>query len=45
LLFLGLGWHAAAQEQILREAARLDAEGKCAEAGRHYEKALAGAAQ
>jgi len=31
----------AAEEDLLRQAARLDAEGKCAEAGRYYEKALA----
>jgi Flp pilus assembly protein TadD len=34
---------AAAQEQALRQAARLDAEGKCGEAEPHYLKALAAA--
>lgn len=33
---------ALAQDDLLRQAARLDAEGKCAEAERYYQQALAG---
>ncbi|MGH9663559.1 MAG: tetratricopeptide repeat protein, partial [Bryobacteraceae bacterium] len=46
LAWLALGaifvCRASAQEQLLREAARLDSEQKCAEAEREYQKALAG---
>lgn len=41
LAFLFLVSHGAAQEQALREAARLDAEGKCNEAEKYYQQALA----
>jgi Flp pilus assembly protein TadD len=41
LLIFVLSIGAAAQEQALREAARLDAEGKCSEAERYYQEALA----
>ncbi len=38
---LALGPWGAAQEDVLRQAARLDAEGKCSEAERYYQQALA----
>jgi hypothetical protein len=38
-----LACQAFAQEQALREAARLDAEHQCGEAERYYQKALASA--
>jgi Flp pilus assembly protein TadD len=39
--FVAITCCVGAQEQALREAARLDAEGKCEEADRYYQQALA----
>src|SRR5712692_8280865 len=41
VLLLGLAITAAAQDQALREAARLDADQKCDEAERQYQEVLA----
>jgi tetratricopeptide (TPR) repeat protein len=39
-LALTLAWSAAPQDELLREAARLDSQQKCEEAERYYQKAL-----
>ncbi len=41
MALLALVWRGAAQQQALREAARLDREGRCEEAQKYYRQALA----